>query len=406
MKSPEKVAKAAKAEKARKPKKPPRHRSNGRGTLRIDMIVPEVGRIAKASGLSDPVAYRRVLDLLGALRGAGRLDILRAVRNGAITPLQLHDVAQRLGNERAFLNITVANFFRLEDALTWWPGYLDKEGRGTARHRRNQINGVRRVMAMAAPANRARLLLTDLPELATQYREQCLAKKAKAEWAHTRTYLRMFVRDRAGVRSPILSALDELGPLTCLAHTVNRRPQELPGLIAFLDTVDPRVAGTLLTMALTGMGPEEFFENGCDVWEEKDCRYLFIRGRKREGRARAVPFVGEPFGLVWGRSTFLRHFDKAIQRLPEPQRFRPYDMRRTFAVALKRSGVDARRHAQYMGHGPRTVTQLYQDERGVVLSPENLRDLKADGELLRSHFADILTWAAGRTLHRRALGTP
>lgn len=373
------------------------NRSNGRGTLRLDVQIPGVGRIAKASGLTDRSAFKRLNDLVANLLGAGRLDILRAVKDGAITPMQLYDVSRRIGNEKSFLRITVANFYRLNKALKWWEDHLAKEDRGSDKHRKNQLNGVRRVIAMAPPAKQARLLVIDLPELARRYRKQCLEKKAKSEWAHTKTYLRTFIRDRAGPSSPVLGDLEEIPALARSTEEVNRRPQDYRNLVPFLNTVDPRVASTLLTMALTGMGLEEFFENGCKVTEEKGYRYITVYGRKRKGRLRAVPFVAEPYDLRWGLSTFRRHFTEAMEKLPVDQQFAPYDMRRTYAVALTSSGVDEVRHDPYLGHGPRTQTQKYQDERRVVLSPARLRHLEADGELLRAHFKELLAWAAERT---------
>ncbi|MDZ4259128.1 MAG: hypothetical protein U0974_01205 [Gemmatimonadales bacterium] len=400
MKSPEKVEKA---EEAKKDKKPPRHRSNGRGSLRIDLQTPGVGRIAKASGVSDPVAYHQIMGLLASLRRAGRRDILRAVKDGRVSPLQLLDQARVGGTQTDCGGISLDDFWRFEEALRWWEEHLETEEDGSHRHRRNRLNGVRRILNMAPPHERSTVSIKEIPRLATEYRTRCVKKKMKSEWGHTLSYLRSFVEGRAGSNSPTLRALNDLTLLPCKGVVTMRRPQSPTRLATFLRRLDPRLAGTVMTMALTGMGPEEYFANEWAVREQLGLRYIYIAGMKRERRTRVVPWVCEPLPAECARSTFNKHLRSTCAEMPEQDRLRPYDLRRTYAVALKRSGVSMKHHADYLGHGPRTVTNLYQIEDDIVLSPEQLRDLDEDARHLQTHFNEVLTWAAGRSAPRRAV---
>lgn len=64
-------------------------------TLVIDRRFRGVGRIKRASGTKVPAMKRRLERMLESLYSEGRLDLLRLIRDGNLTLLEVHDAYQR-----------------------------------------------------------------------------------------------------------------------------------------------------------------------------------------------------------------------------------------------------------------------------------------------------------------------
>ena len=73
------------------------HKSGGRGTFTIDRRFRGVGRIKRASGTTDEKVYGRLTTMLEEIARDGRIDILRFVRDGHLTPLELWAYYRRYG---------------------------------------------------------------------------------------------------------------------------------------------------------------------------------------------------------------------------------------------------------------------------------------------------------------------
>src|SRR5688500_804392 len=75
------------------------HRSNQRGTLRVDVRTP-IGRIARASGTSHLPTLNKITAMLKEFgtQEPFRLDILRALRDGKLEPVIVYEayVTRRL----------------------------------------------------------------------------------------------------------------------------------------------------------------------------------------------------------------------------------------------------------------------------------------------------------------------
>ena len=67
-------------------------RSNGRGTIVLDRIVPVVGRIKRASGTNEKTTFKYINAMITTLQDLARFDILRAAGHGGA--LIEHPVAQ------------------------------------------------------------------------------------------------------------------------------------------------------------------------------------------------------------------------------------------------------------------------------------------------------------------------
>jgi hypothetical protein len=66
------------------------HQSHRRGTFVLDRDFQPLGQLRLASGTKDPVLFKRMNDLITVLKESGRLELLRALRDGVFTPLELY----------------------------------------------------------------------------------------------------------------------------------------------------------------------------------------------------------------------------------------------------------------------------------------------------------------------------
>lgn len=71
------------------------HRTSKGGTLRIDKHYAGVGRIALASGATTKEGFKKRLAMLDGLYDKGRLDVLRAIKEGAVNVTESLDAYRR-----------------------------------------------------------------------------------------------------------------------------------------------------------------------------------------------------------------------------------------------------------------------------------------------------------------------
>lgn len=70
------------------------HRVSPGGTYRIDRVFKGVGRIARASGTRSLKRFRAIDNLLTELHEDGKLDVLRAIRDGSLSPLEVYSASR------------------------------------------------------------------------------------------------------------------------------------------------------------------------------------------------------------------------------------------------------------------------------------------------------------------------
>ena len=117
-----------------------------------------------------------------------------------------------------------------------------------------------------------------------------------------------------------------------------------------------------------GMIPKEYWVDG---WEELPDR-IRSSGQKRPGRTRDIPKWTRVVQPPLGFSTFRKKLRAVAPHV------RPTDFRRSFARWLEEAGVIPPNQRLYMGHGARTMTDLYK-------SGEVSGQLEADAEKLRAY---------------------
>jgi len=304
-------------------------------SLILDRRFRQVGRIKRASGTNHKPTFRRINEMLTGLFERGRLDLLRSVQDGTLTPMQVYD-AYRL-NELHRLP-TAAMMAPLKETMEKWiAGYECSES-----HRLSLAQSLRHLRAVRGNAT-----VGDLPALLSVFR-------VKMQGTHPRTFniarsaAQAFVRSTMKRTHPLWMELSGIEVLKVRAQKAKHpvTPKEL----AAITTMElPIHYHTIIWgMASTGMGPSEFWGR----WEMKADRFL-IHGTKRKGRERIVP----RFTTVFRPTIKYPAFRKALAAISD---LTPYDLRRSYANWLESAGIPRNRRRQYLGHAAGDVTDLYE----------------------------------------------
>lgn len=316
-------------------------------TLPIDVRIKGIGRIQFRSGTRDRKLRDRLADMLRVLPRQGHLELVRDLKSGRRTVLEVydhfvHDTLDQLAGPS--LDVPLLS------AMESW---LDRFGK-SAQH----VQSYRDALSHLNPSRKA--LIRDLPYLLGEYRGACLETPRKFNVG--RSMCLAFVRDTAGKHKSIYLDVQNVGSLTEAKQ--GRKGLPLADALQLRDTLRPNAARCWWSMCLTGMNPKEYWGR----WEVLSDR-IRIHGTKRIGRSRDVPLIDYPVRpelKTWGFSTAMRTTG-----------FVPYQGRKTYGVWLDSIGLPKGRHDAYMGHGPRSMRDLYS-------APEIAGFLQQDAQALRA----------------------
>lgn len=309
-------------------------------TLVIDRTFKGVGRIKKASGTTIPAVRRKLSRMLTALADEGRIDLLRAIRDGDLTLMEVHDAYQRNALDKL---PTAATAKPLATAMEKWIATLRVPDDASAKHKES-LETSRRYFKKKAP----KATVADLPRVLEQLRDS-LGKSYPRSFNLARTAGLAFVRAKLKRSHPLWLAIAAVEPRKV---TGKRTPQPLDVIVLrnlFPAPQSDPVDAIAWGMATTGMGAGEYWGR----WSVKADR-IHVGGTKRPGRVRDVPLVLAPAVPRMHRRTFEDKFRERTRV------FQAYDLRRTYANWLESAGVPRTRRKLYMGHGARDVTDLYE----------------------------------------------
>lgn len=310
-------------------------------TLPIDRRFRGVGRIHRASGTTDNRVRSKIERMLQALHEDGRLDILRAIRDGNVSFLQVLDCYRR----RALAELPVGDTMPLVSvAMTAWikdvtPDYSKK-------HVDNLKTAQRYFEKHDATAR-----VADLPRVLEALRKT-LGAKHPTSFNLARASALTFARSTLKRSHAIY-----LGCLAVEVRPVKKRAPKPPVTPDQMRAMFPKPEGPgydvidaiAWAMVTTGMGSEEYWGR----WHTRADR-VHIDGTKRGGRVRDVPLIRAPATPKLSRDRFQRRFREREKSIT------PYDLRRTYAQWLESAGIPRARRRVYMGHGTKDVTDLYE----------------------------------------------
>lgn len=321
------------------------HKSGNRGTFILDRKT-RIGRIAVASGTTHAPTFRRLNEMVTALNETGRSDLLKMIRDGELKPLAVYE-AFRV-NELHRLP-TGAELRPLKATLETWLESVECSDKQKAAHK-TMVNKVTERGAGTVSDLTGRLVLVGV---------DCRKAKTPAQFNRVRASTLAFVRDTLKRSHRLYGEIRDI-PLMKEKKSPERHVltwtevQEIAKKMA-----DPRDRAAVYGMALTGMGPKEWYVDG---WKLGDDR-ITIYGAKRKSRIRVVPalrtsHLASPFPE--SDVQVERERRRFGERLLGLAGIRPYDLRRTYANWLESAGVPRTRRKAYLGHAGGDVTSIYE----------------------------------------------
>ncbi len=309
-------------------------------SLIIDREFKGVGRIKKATGTMRPDVRKRQSRMLTVLYEDGRLDILRAIRDGDLTLAEVHAAYQRKELDKLPTADTVKP---LAVAMKAWIDGLIVPREASKKHKES-LETSRRYFER----HKKNAPIADLPTILDALRAT-LGKQHPRSFNLARAAALAFVRATLKKSHPLWLAVAAV-EVCKLGEGRAHSPLSPEQMRAWFpapatDPVDAIAWG----MATTGMGAGEYWGR----WSVESDR-VHIAGTKRKGRVRDVPLVRAPAVPSMHRRTFE---DKVRERVPA---ITVYDLRRTFANWLEAAGIPRTRRKLYLGHGAGDVTGLYE----------------------------------------------
>lgn len=325
------------------------HRINKRGTLRLDIWTP-IGRIARASGTSHLPTLNKMTAMLKEFgtQEPLRLDILRGIRDRKLDPLIVYEahVTRRLDTLP-----TAETMTPLAAALDAWLPVAQCGEKHRAAHKT--------AITSLKDSTRKTSTVGELPTALRSVRLKMAKEGHAAQFNRVRASVQAFVRDTLGRNSEVYKGVSDVEPMEETKARKNN-PQVVAFIIELARKIEAKHVGALWGMALTGMGPKEFF-NG---WRLEGSG-IRVPGTKRKGGDRLVPLVmADRYAGATGERSLTteyraRKFAQALKTASKGT-VQPYDLRRTYATWMEAAQIPRTRRRQYMGHSTKDVTDLYE----------------------------------------------
>jgi integrase len=345
----------------------------------LDRRIGGVGRIHRASGLAREADFQQLNDRITTLAEteSGR-DQLRLLVSGALPPKELF-AAIRSGD--GVLSVGPAAPPLIAAVERWREVTKSQVAKRTYEVRGELITHLKTVVT---PRD-------NIARLPDALRRLKLTMPGARSFNLDLQYASAFVRDTLGRRNPLYL---DVRDVESRKDTTSRdrhplAPRDVMTLAQAFERAWKGKAQShgeeLLAMALTGMGPAEYWGR----WTLLDDR-VHIDGTKRKDRVRDIPrlFPCVALGIhdiappAISRASFARALSTVS--IATGIACSPYDLRRTFGNWIEQAGIMRSRRKQYLGHALGDVTECY--ERHEVT-----RHLVADGAKVREWIAESLS---------------
>jgi hypothetical protein len=325
-----------------------------------------IGRLKMASGTYEKQALREINAMVDALVGGvpPRWDILQAIKGRRITPM----FALSLYKQNRLEEIPCADVLP-PLAATWEAWVADKAY--SPEYIASIKSTLRGLLRQGTEPT-----LQELPTLLERYRAECKARGKPVQFNRAKAHVQAFVRDTLKRRHEMYDDVTDVAMLPVAGKTVKRpqKPDRLAVILGLLPLTHRRMAWE---MAVTGMGPKEYWGSWTQV--ELPVPHVHIEGTKRKSRVRNVPLWAGPLqGPRCTRDTFEGSWTRCINPEMDEPVLTIYDLRRSFAVWLAEAGIPMWRQPIYMGHAAAGQTAKYQES-------ELMQWLEEDADRLYSY---------------------
>ncbi len=353
-------------------------RSHGKGTLVLSGYPLEGVRLERASGTNDPKRLEEpARDVPHARADSGRLDVLEQLSDGHLKVLEVWR-HYRAGD---WSKLPTAEHLKpFAECFEAWRRTVPGD-----RHRKDLALAGKQLGA----AGRAQSAVADLPRIVALLRERYAARGAARHFNKLRDAASAFLKQTVTRQIPLYLAVRAVEPLTSTRHRPHH-PKDPSEAWVIAQTLGGEAGRLWWAMCATGMGPKELWYDGFRV----EDGHLRILGQKRRARHRLTPLILDalepPLVGHWGFASALRRSGLGVT---------PYDARRSFARWLEEAGILETHQQAYLGHGPKTITDLYRRAEIVV----DMVD--ADATRLATYVRDKLVgFSVGSESRRRETG--
>lgn len=308
----------------------------------IDRSFKGVGRIKRATGTTIPKVVHAMSNMLTTLHQSGRLDLLRAIRDGKLSLLVVYDAWRR--NALGSLPL-VDTLQPLVDAMGKWIRATD----ASTKHRASLNTSLNHFKAADLKA-----IVGDLPALLEAMRDT-LGKTTPSSFNKCRDAAQAFVRSTLKKSHPLYAAIRDVEEREVEPSRINHpaRPKELAAIAAKMEQAWPGSGKMAWTLALTGMRPKEYWGD----WQDTSDSIRIASAKQRQTRAvqRWVPRIEEPHRPTCWYGKF-----RALLSDASSGQMQPYDLRRTYANWAEDAKWATTNFRLYFGHGKRNSTDIYQ----------------------------------------------
>ena len=342
-------------------------------TKRIDRVFAGVGRIVRYSGTTHAGTFKRVNAMLSALHALGDLDTLAAIRDGVFPPLVVLHAYER----GQLARLTRESAALLVPAL--WKFHRTHEA--SASYRSDLATSVRHVERVKGSATAT---VTQLPTILRGMKDAF--RDRPVAFNRLRAHCLAFAAEQSGQLSPLWTEIHRVQRFKKAEGRRAKKLQRRPLTVAELDqvcaafkdhvvhggrrgagnkgrlTVKRTIAAVDLAamaraMATTGMRPAEYWQRDGASWEPR-TGHVWVEGKKTSAARRPTFLLVSAQRPVCGEQFFRRAFAAATTKAIRVG-LDAYSLRRTFASWCESAGLLESRRKAYLGHGPKTVTDVY-----------------------------------------------
>lgn len=156
-------------------------------TLGIDRTFQGVGRVKLVTGTTNPVVRNKLSRMLTTLHEEGRLDLLRAIRDGKVAMLAVYDAFRRKALHEIPTGTTAV---RIGDAFGAWFDSLRSPQDYSDESLRTMLTTKRRLEGFTKAS------VADAPAVLEQLRET-LGREAPVSYNRTRAHITAFLAEDA-----------------------------------------------------------------------------------------------------------------------------------------------------------------------------------------------------------------
>lgn len=315
-----------------------------KGTVKIDRNLRAVGgRFKHATGTSDPTIIASMKVMLKTLDDRGDYEHIRAIQEGKLT---LMEVWQAWSQGKLAGLQAVEEILPLKATmLKWLDSYKDIAPNTREKYRYDYGQ----LFKMATKADTG---VNSLPKLLKKYRDQCEKNDTARQFQMTKNAVRSFLANHLGKSHPLYLAVVDIKGIPVIKKRA-ARSHSFPVISAVAEKLPEESRKVMWTLVTTGMGWLEY-----QNFEVVENKYIWIHGKKvrriDDRRNRKVPLIQMPHKPTMAERTFRKHLKKA-----SGGEMTTYDLRHTYAGWLLDAGIPFNRQQQYMGHQPKSMTQMY-----------------------------------------------